>query len=68
MALEPLGSQELACGWAEHTPLLAGFQGPDWAGHELCLSPCPCQLLRGSDPELGYELKLSVSCLVMPLP
>ena len=32
-ALQPLGSQELACGWAQHPPLLAGFQGLDWAGH-----------------------------------
>ena len=22
--------------------LLAGLQGPDWAGHGLCLSPRPC--------------------------
>ena len=64
--MELLGSQELACGWAIHTPLLAGFQGPDWAGHGLCLSPRPCQLLRGSDLGLGYELGLSVYCPVKP--
>ena len=29
LALDPLGFQELACGWAGHSPLLAGFQGPD---------------------------------------
>ena len=29
LALESLGSQELACGWAVDPPLLAGFQGPD---------------------------------------
>ena len=29
LALEYLGSEELACGWAGHPPLLAGFQGPD---------------------------------------
>ena len=28
-ALKLLGSEELACGWAGHPPLLAGFQGPD---------------------------------------
>ena len=49
-------------------PLLAGFQGPDWAGHGLCLSPCPHQPLGGSDLGLGYELGLSVYCPVMPLP
>ena len=68
LALEFLGSQELACGWAGQPPLLAGFQGPDLAGHGLCLSPRPCQLLRGSDLGLGYELGLSVYCSVMPLP
>ena len=59
---------ELACGWAVHTPLLAGFQGPDRAGQGLCLSPRPCQPLRSSDLGLGYELRLSVYCTVMPLP
>ena len=49
-------------------PLLAGFQGPDRAGHGLCLSPRPHQPLRGSDLGLGYELGLSVYCPVMPLP
>ena len=68
LALELLGSQELACGWAGHTPLLAGFQGPDLAGHWLCLSSRPRQPLRGSDLGLGYELGLSVYCSVMPLP
>ena len=29
LALEFFGSQELACRWAGHPPLLAGFQGPD---------------------------------------
>ena len=29
LALESFGSQELACGWAGHPSLLAGFQGPD---------------------------------------
>ena len=48
-------------------PLLAGFQGPDLAGHGLCLSPRPHQPLRGSDLGLGYELGLSVYCPVMPL-
>ena len=67
-ALVPLGSQELACGRAGHPPLLAGFQGPDWAGHGLYLSPCPCQLLGGSDLGLGYELGLSVYCPVMHSP
>ena len=68
LALEFLGSQELACGWAVHPPLLAGFQGPDWVGHGLFLSPGPCQPLRGTDLGLGYELGLSVYCPVMPLP
>ena len=49
-------------------PLLAGFQGPDLAGHGLCLSPRPHQPLRGSDLGLGYELGLSVYCPVMRLP
>ena len=49
-------------------PLLAGFQGPDCAGHGLCLSPRPHQPLRGSDLGLGYELGLSVYCPVMHLP
>ena len=49
-------------------PLLAGFQGPDSAGHGLCLSPRPHQPLRGSDLGLGYELGLSVYCRVMHLP
>ena len=49
-------------------PPLAGFQGPDRAGHGLCLSPRPHQPLRGSDLRLGYELGLSVYCPVMPLP
>ena len=66
--LELLGSQELACGWAVHPPLWAGFQGPDWAGHWVCLSPRPCQPLIGSGLGLGYELGLSVYCPVMPLP
>ena len=26
---DPLVFQVLACGWARHPPLLAGFQGPD---------------------------------------
>ena len=34
----------------------------------MCLSPCPCQPLRGSDLGLGYGLRLSVYCPVMPLP
>ena len=68
MALEQLGSQEPACGWARQPPLWAGFQGPDWAGHGLCLSPRPCQPLRGSDLGSGYELGLSVYCPVMHLP
>ena len=67
-ALELFGSAELACGWAGHSPLLAGFQGPDWAGHGLCLSPRPFQQLRGSDLGLGHELGLSVFFPVMPLP
>ena len=67
LALEPLGSQELACGWAGRSPLWAGFQGPDWAGHGLCLSPRPCQPLGGSGLGLGYELGLSVYCSVMLL-
>ena len=50
------------------TPLLAGFQGRDCAGHGLCLSPRPHQPLRGSNLGLGYELGLSVYCPVMPLP
>ena len=55
--------------WQGGTPhLLAGFQGPDCAGHGLCLSPRPHQPLRGSDLGLGYELGLSVYCPVMPLP
>ena len=66
--MELLGSQELASGWAVHTRLLAGFQGPDGAGYGLCLSPRPCQPLRGSDLGLGYELRLSVYCPVMSLP
>ena len=49
-------------------PLWAGFQGPDWAGHGLRLSPRPCQPLEGSDPGWGYELGLSIYCPVMPLP
>ena len=44
-ALGLLGFQELACGLAGYPPLLAGFQGPDLAGHGLCLSPRPCQPL-----------------------
>ena len=68
LALEHLGSQESACGWAVHSPLLAGFQAPDWAGYGLCLSPRPCQPLRGSDLGLGYEWGLGVYCPVMPLP
>ena len=52
----------------ETPPLLAGFQGPDWAGHGLCLSPRPCQPLGGLGLGLGYELELSVSCPVMHLP
>ena len=67
LALEPLGFEKLACGWAGHPPPLAGFQGPDWAGHGLCLSPRPCQPLRGSDLGLGYESGLSIYCPVMPL-
>ena len=66
--MDQLGYQELACGWAVHTPLLAGFQGPDFAGHGFCLSPRLCQLLRGSDLGLGYELGLSVYSPVMPFP
>ena len=55
--------------WLGDTPpLLAGFQGPDSAGHGLCLSPRPHQLLRGSDLGLGYELGLSVYGPVMSLP
>ena len=55
--------------WLCGTPLpLAGFQGPDGAGHGLCLSPRPYQPLRGSDLGLGYELGLSVYCPLMPLP
>ena len=68
LALERLGSQELACGWAGHPPLLAGFQGPDSAGHGFCLSPRPCKRLGGSDLGWGYQLGLSVYCLVMLLP
>ena len=68
LALEGLGFQELACGWAGHPPLSAGFEGPDCVGHGLCLSPRPCQPLKGSDLGLGYELGLSVYCPVMPLP
>ena len=68
LALEPLSLRELACGWAGHPPLWAGVQGPDWAGHGLCLSPSPCQPLRGSDLGWGYELGLSVYCPVMLLP
>ena len=68
LALELLGYQDFACGWAVHPPLRAAFQGPDWAGHGLCLSPRPCQPLRGSDLGSGYELGLSVYCPVMPLP
>ena len=45
-------------------PLLAGFQGPDLAGHGLCLSPRPCQPLRGSNLGSGYELGLSVSIVL----
>ena len=67
LALERLGSQELAYCWAGHPPLLAGFQGPDWAGHWLCSSLRPRQPLGGSDLGLGYELGLSVYCPVMPL-
>ena len=37
-------------------PPLAGFQGPDRAGHGLCLSPRPHQPLGGSDLGLGYKL------------
>ena len=68
MALDLLGSKELACGWAGHTPLLAGFQGPDLAGYGLFLSPRPCQPQRGSDLGFRYELRLSVYCPVMPMP
>ena len=68
LALVFLGSQKLTPGWEGHPPLWAGFQGPDWAGHGLCLSPCPCQPLRWSDLVLGYELGLSVYCPVMSLP
>ena len=42
LTLVLLGFQELACGWAGHPPLLAGFQGPDWAGHGF---------QSGKDPE-----------------
>ena len=68
LALEFLGSEEHACGWAGHPPPSAGFQGPDWAGHWLCLSPRPCWPLRGSDLGLGSELGLSVYCPAMLLP
>ena len=68
LALRSFGSQDLACGWAGHPPLSAGFQGPDSAGHGLCLSPRPCQPLRGSDLGLGHELGLSVDCPVMHSP
>ena len=64
------------CVWNGGSDLRAGveiyyrrhLQGLDWAGHGLCLSPRPCQPLRGSDLGLGYALGLSVYCLVMPLP
>ena len=65
--MESLGSGELAYGWAVHPLLWAGFQGPDWAGHGLCLSPRPCQPPGGSDLGLGYDSGLSVYCPVMPL-
>ena len=68
MALERLGSEELACDSAVHPPLLAGFQGLDRAGHGLCLSPRPCQPLRGTDLGLGHELGSSVYCPVIHLP
>ena len=68
LALEHLGYQELACGWAINPPLLAGFQGPDGARHGLCFSPRPCQPLGGSDLGLRYEWGLSVYCPVMSLP
>ena len=42
--------------------------GSGLSRHGLCLSPRPYQPLRGSDLGLGYELGLSVSCPVMPLP
>ena len=67
-ALEPLGSHETRLWLGGTPPLLAGFQGPDGAGHGLYLSPRPHQPLRGSDLGLGYELGLSVYCPVMPLP
>ena len=68
LALERLGSNELACGWATQPPPVAGFEGPDSAGHGLCWSPCPCQPMRGSDLGLGCELRLSVCYSVMHLP
>ena len=34
----------------------------------LCLSPCPCQPLGGSDRGAGYRLGVIVYCPAMPLP
>ena len=71
LALVPLGSQELASGWAGHLTYWQGFRvglSRAWVVFEPPPPPATERVGPGIGIRVGTECEQSVYCPVMPLP